>query len=96
MKLKSIDLIDKIKVHWSESNLINDELGCDDNCDIEKEIAPDKFDDIVKRASKLVNSGYDKTLLSVYLKNGTTWAYQCKFYLNHRTPNLLKLLNLDE
>ena len=96
MKIESLDKIDKIKVHWSESNLINDELGCDDNCDIEKEVAVDLFDDMVKRASKLVETGYDKTSLSVLLKNGKMWAYESKFYLNESTPDLLSLLNKGE
>ncbi len=95
-KINSLDDIQSVKVHWSESNLINDELGCDDNCDIEKEVEPAKLDDLVRRASLLVDMGYDKTSCSVLLKNGTLWAKESKFYLNARTPTLLDLLNKGE
>ena len=95
-KIKSIDDIENIKVHWSESNLINDELGCDDNCDIEKNISPVEFDDLITRAAKKVGGGYDKTSLSVKLKNGTQWCSNSKFYLNAQDSCLLDLLNKGE
>tara|TARA_R110000744_G_scaffold57010_3_gene120040 strand:- start:3709 stop:3990 length:282 start_codon:yes stop_codon:yes gene_type:complete len=84
--------IEKIKVHWSESNHINDELGCDDEGDIEKEVDVKTFDLMVLHASKEVCSGYDKTSLSIKLKSGDQWCFESKFYITQRTKSLLDLL----
>ena len=92
-KINNIDDIDFIVVHWSESTLINDELGCDDNCDIEKDVNPNELDDLVRRASKEVGGGYDKTSLSVKLESGLQWCSESKFYLTSKEDGLLKLLN---
>lgn len=92
-KIKDLGEIDEIVVHWSESALINSELGCDDNCDIEKKVCPFELDDLINRASKLVPPGYDKTNMSITLKNGLKWASEIKFYLTKAEPSLLLLLN---
>lgn len=92
-KIEKIEDIETIVVHWSESKIINDELGHDENYDIEKNIEPAKFDEIVKRAAMSVEGGYDKTNLSVTLKNGTQWCKQSKFYLHQNDAGLLMLLN---
>jgi len=96
MKLKNLAELESITVHWSESNLINDELGHDDDGDIEKQVDPVIFDDLIKRAAVKVGSGYDKTLLSVTLKNGLPWCLETKFYLNTNTKSLIGLLNNEK
>lgn len=91
-KIDSIDDIETIIVHWSENVLINDEMGCDDNCDINKDIEPRKLDELLARAVKQVNGGYDKTSLTVKLKSGVVWAKESKFYLNREDCGLMSLL----
>jgi len=94
-RLENLDELKSITVHWSESNLINDELGCDDNCDIEKQVDPVAFDDLIKRAALTVGEGYDKTFLSVEHKNGFYWCREHKFFLCKHTKGLIELLNHD-
>lgn len=95
-RVNSLDDIDCIHVHWSESNYINDILGNDENCDIEKGVDANAFDSIIQKASKQVGSGYDKTSLTVTLKNGVVWANESKFYLTKQDSSLLNLLNKGE
>lgn len=95
-RIEKLEDIESIIVHWSESNLINDELGCDDNCDIEKQVDPAAFDDLIRRAAKKVGVGYDKTSLSVKLKIGLQWCEQSKFYLNQKDSGLMSMLNKGE
>lgn len=92
-KIKSLNDIESIKVHWSESNVINDALGHDDNCDIEKVVDVDEFDRLIKKAAGKVKTGYDKTSMTVKLKTGIVWANEAKFYLTGVKDDLLKLLN---
>ncbi len=92
-KVNSIDDIGELIVHWSESGYINDVLTCDDNCDIEKKVDAYVFDSIIKAASGKVEGGYDKTSLSVKLKDGSRWCFECKFYLTRGCEGLLALLN---
>jgi hypothetical protein len=96
MKIAKIEDIESIHVHWSESNLINDELGCNEDSDIEKQVDPIKFDDLISRAAKEVGGGYDKTMLSVKLKDGSDWCKECKFYLSSGDSGLMNLLNKGE
>jgi hypothetical protein len=86
--------IKSVFVHWSESGLINAELGHDDEGDINKEVDPATFDDLVKRAAALVPPGYDKTCLTVTFHNGTVYGKNggCKFYLTPRKDSLVKLI----
>lgn len=88
--------IEKVFVHWSESCLINDELGNvpEDSGDILKEVDPLEFDDLTRRASALVPAGYDKTCLKVTLKDGTVLGKNggCKFYLTPDKDSLVKLI----
>ncbi len=95
-RIKSIDDIESIKVHWSESCFINEVMKCDENSDIEKEIEPSDFNDIVKIAATKVESGSDKTSLTVILKNGNIWCSESKFYLNKAKKDLISLLNAGE
>jgi hypothetical protein len=90
MKLEDIK---SVFVHWSESELINTELG-EDEGDINKEVDPVAFDDLVKRASALVSPGYDKTCLTVEFRDGTVYGKNggCKFYLTRSKDSLLKLI----
>jgi hypothetical protein len=93
MELKDIE---KVFVYWSESSLINDELGNvpEDSGDILKEVNPVDFDKLIKRASALVHCGYDKTCLKVTLTDGTVYGENggCKFYLTADKDSLVKLI----
>ena len=95
-KIEKIEDIESILVHWSESGLINDEMGCDENFDIEKQIDPIKFNDLICRAAKEVDTGYDKTVLSISLKNGVHWCNNAKFYLTQSVDCLMDWLNKGE
>lgn len=90
--------IKRIFVHWSESELINNELGNvpEDSGDILKDVDPAEFDDLVRRASKLVQTGYDKTCLMVEYADGSVDGKNggCKFYLTREKDSLLKLLGV--
>jgi hypothetical protein len=85
--------IKSVFVHWSESGLINSELGHDEEGSISKEVDPVVFDDLVRRASALVGPGYDKTCLTVELHDGEIWGKYggCKFYLTPSKDSLVKL-----
>lgn len=87
-----LEEIESVFVHWSESELINAELGHDEEGDIDKKVDPIAFDDLVRRASALVPPGYDKTMLTVYLKDGGEITY-VKFYLTREKDSLEKLIN---
>lgn len=95
-RIENIEDIETITVHWSDSGLINDELGCDEDGDIEKQVDPTAFDELIRRAAKQVGIGFDKTVLSVKLKNGVQWCTECKFRLISGDSGLLNLLNRGE
>jgi hypothetical protein len=92
-KINSLDDIAKIKVHWTESDYINESLGVDDDGDIEKIVDASLLNGLIRDACTLVPIGYDKIVLSVKLKDGLQWCDQCKFYLNSNKKDLLTLLN---
>lgn len=93
MKIESLDQIESVRVQWSESGLINRELGNDAEGDINVTISPEAADDLIRRAAILVDGGYDKTPLTVTLKDGTVWCHELKFYILRRTTGLLDLIN---
>jgi len=84
-------VIKKVFVHWSESELINEEMGDDDNGDIDKFIDPIKFNKLISVASQLVPAGYDKTELTIEMENGDLIKDQ-KFYLTAYRDTLVKLI----
>lgn len=87
-----LEEIESVFVHWSESSLISAEMGYNDEGDIDKEIDPVVFDDLVRRAAALVGPGYDKTRLTIKLKDGG--EINCvKFYLVPGKDTLEKLIN---
>ncbi|MET4696608.1 hypothetical protein [Endozoicomonas lisbonensis] len=92
-QVKSLDDIKEIIVHWSESEYINNALGCDENYDIEKKVDVSTLDKMIEPASAGVTGGYDKTSLTVMLKSGELWAKESKFYLGRCDTGLLDLLN---
>ena len=95
-KVEDLNNIEEIIVHWSESTYINDVLGCNEDCDIEKIVDVFSFDEMVKVASKKVGSGFDKTSLTVKMKSGLFWATESKFRLGRKESGLLSLLNKYE
>ena len=94
-KINSLYDIEEIKIHWSESKFINDVLDPlgEGGGDIEIEVDIFAFNLIIERAAKKVGCGYDKTSLSVKLKDGLQWCDECKFYLTSEKVDLLGLLN---
>lgn len=90
--INSIEDIESVRVHWSESELINNELDSGED-DIEQDVEPDVLDELISRAAKEVGEGYDKTVLTVRLKNGTVWCHNVKFYLHDGDTGLLQLIN---
>ena len=94
MKLSDIK---SVLLVWSESSLINKELNQEDVDPINKYVDPIEFDDLIKRASALVDSGYDKTCLTVEFQDGTIYGENggCKFYLTPNKDSLLKLIEVD-
>jgi hypothetical protein len=88
----SLEEIEGIVVHWSESEYINNVLIDNDDGDIEKQVDIFSFDSIINLASKEVGTGYDKTSLSITLKNKIEYK-EVKFYLTSGKDSLLKLLN---
>ena len=92
-KVESLNDIDELIVHWSESEHINKVLGHNEDYDIEKKVDVFSFDKMVQVASNYVEGGYDKTSLTVKLKDGAFLAKECKFYLGRNDTGLLDLLN---
>ena len=95
-KIKSLEDIEEITLHWSESGTINDVFDKDGDGDIEKNVDINELDSAVKESVKHIEGGYDKTKLTVKLKSGLLWADSCKFYITQRTTGLLNLLNAGE
>jgi hypothetical protein len=95
-RIESIEDIKSINVHWSESSIINDALGCDDDCNIDKWVEPERLDGLIKQAAGAISSGYDKTCMTVDLKSGLVWADDCKFYISKGDSSLLDVLNKGE
>lgn len=93
MKLEEIE---SVWVHWSESTLINEVLGCDDNSDIEKSVDVFEFNDLIKAAASEVESGYDKTVLTITLIDGLEWCTESKFYLTSDRDTLIKLIRMED
>ncbi len=89
MKLEDIR---SVVVHWSESILINDVLGCNNDGDIEKNVDVYEFNDLIKAASSEVGIGFDKTALTITLKDGLKWCKERKFYLTKAKDTLIKLI----
>lgn len=81
--------INTVFIHWSESTLINDELGCDNNFDINADVSFDSAEDLFNRAAKLVCGGYDKTKLTIVFNNGE--RLDCRIDL---TPDCYSLYEL--
>lgn len=92
-QIKSLDEIKEVFVHWSESEFITDTLGCDDDIDINKTVDPELMDKLVATAGTKVQGGYDKTVLTIVLKDGTKWCDDVKFYLSRNEAGLLSLIN---
>lgn len=91
MKLSDIK---SVLLVWSESSLINQELNQEDVDPINKYIDPVVFDNLIRRASAFVESGYDKTCLIVEFQDGTIYGKNggCKFYLTPQKDSFLKLI----
>ncbi|PCI14292.1 MAG: hypothetical protein COB71_02895 [Thiotrichales bacterium] len=87
-----IDEIESIWVHWSESNLINEVLGCDDFSDIEKSVGVGELDELIKKAAAQVETGYDKTVLTITLHDGLEWCTESKFHITKQCDGLMKLI----
>ena len=71
--------IKSFHVYWSESTLVNKELRCDNNGDIEQDVSFDDFVELCNRAIKEVDCGYDKTKVRIDFHDGDTLTG--RFYL---------------
>lgn len=93
MNIDNLSEIKTVYVHWSESSVISEYMGCDECGDIEKNINPVEFDNLIKMAGKKVGGGFDKTVLTIELVSGETWVSDCKFYLKQGYNGLIELIN---
>lgn len=91
-KIECVDEIESITVHWSESMLINRELG-NDGDDIEKTVTASVLDVLIARSVKEIASGFDKLSLSITLKSGLQWCCCSKFYVGKSDLGLLTVIN---
>lgn len=91
--MESLSEIKNILVSWSESSYISDELGCNDEGDINKFVDAVYLDDLIRTAAtkQRIPMGYDKTVLTVFLNDGDWWCKEYKFCLLPGM-NLLDLL----
>lgn len=86
MNEKLIKLIVKdITVLWSESSMVNDTLGCDENYDIDKTFSFDILADLFLKAATS-ELGYDKTKMKVNLFNGE--SFECRMDISPDENNL--------
>lgn len=92
-RIESLDDIESVIVHWSESALINAELNNSDSDDIEAAVNPLDLDNLVARAAMAITIGHDKTSLSVKLKSGLEWCTESKVYIGQNDTGLLSILN---
>ena len=92
----NLEDIESVHFHWSESGFLNHEFGKNDEDDIEKTVSAEVAEDAIRRASKLVTGGYDKTSLTIKMKDGKFYCREVKFYLTKRKDSLLKLICEDE
>lgn len=97
MPTPTLDQIAEVHFHWSESGLINKELRPDDDIsDIEMTTDAAKADDLIRRAALLVDGGYDKTALTITLKDGSVWCREVKLYLTKRKVGLIPLISSED
>lgn len=87
-------VIEKVFVHWSESELISKYMGEDEDGNIDKFIDPVVFDGLIKEASALVYAGYDKIKLTVKFDNGFL-IDEVKVYLTPVKDSLVKLISAE-
>lgn len=95
-RVMRIEEIASVRVHWSESELINKVLDCDDFCDIEKHVDVGEFNNLIKKAAAQVGIGYDKTSLTIVLRDGLEWCTESKFCLTKSKNTLLKLIGMGD
>lgn len=84
--------IGSVHFHWSESGFLNDELNPNSDEDIETVIDALRADDLIRKAAKLIDGGYDKTVLTIRLQDGRLFCEEIKFYITRKTSGLLNLI----
>lgn len=82
--------IKEVFVFWSESTLINSEMGADENFDINKTVSIDKFNELADKAAQLVDGGYDKTKVKVTFHDGN--EFNCRLDINKGNKCIVELL----
>ena len=92
-RIKSLEDIETIKVHWSESLVVNEALGMDDNCNIEKLVSVEDFKRLLTNAVSQISCGFDKISLTITLKGGFVWCFESKFYICGDDVDLLDFIN---
>ena len=92
-KIESLEDIETIKVHWSESLIVNEALGMDSNCNIEKLVSVEEFKHLLTSAASKIRCGFDKISLTITLKGGFVWCLESKFYICGDDADLLDFIN---
>lgn len=94
MKIENIIIagITEVFVHWSESGVVNDELGCDENFEINKAVSIEKFEEVAAKAAEAVESGYDKTKVDVRFNDGS--VMNLRLDITKTEKSLIELIKL--
>lgn len=82
--------IKEVFVFWSESTLINNEMGADENFDINKAVSIDEFNVLAVKAAQLVEGGYDKTKVKVIFHDGN--EFNCRLDITKGNNCIIELL----
>ncbi len=82
--------IKEVFVFWSESTLINNEMGADESFDINKAVSIDEFNALADKAAQLVDGGYDKTKVKVIFHDGS--EFNCRLDITKSNKCIVELL----
>ena len=82
--------IKEVFVFWSESTLINNEMGTDESFDINKAVSVDEFNALADKASQFVDVGYDKTKVKVVFHDGN--EFNCRLDITKSNKCIVELL----
>lgn len=75
--------IKEVYVYYSESNVVNDMLGCNEHFNINRAVTLKEFDEVIKAAAQAVESGYDKTRIDVVFHTGEKVALRLDIAKNN-------------
>lgn len=84
--------VKEVFVFWSESNLVNDRLGCKESAEINKAVSLAEFEKVANEAAQFVEFGYDKTKVEVRFHDGE--PMQMRLDINKKENSLVELIKL--